>query len=139
MAIARATKKYAVQKQRMSWDSITDRTAALNALDGQVDHILGSDILDYTLSQPRLPLIAAKDVMERSSSCRSDVSFWCVINTRLGSSQLNSVRSLAENLDLKLTEIPPYKFMPVRPFPPPLNTFQRGDLVLLRFQLLFPN
>ena len=139
VARARTDRGHPVRMQRLNWDSESDRTDALRVLGGRVDHVLGSDILNYTLHQPRRPLIAAKDLMERSGCARADVSFWCVYHNRLGSAHMDGVRSAARDLDLKLTEIAPRTFIPQRPFPPPLNMFARGDLVLLRFQLYFPN
>ena len=139
VASARAGRGHPVLVQRLTWEEESERTDALDALGGKVDHILGSDILNYTLNHPRRLLIAAKDLMERSTCCRSDVSFWCVYNNRLGSAHMSGVQSVAKDLDLKLTEIAPRTFIPQRPFPQPLVRFGRGELMLLRFQLYFPN
>jgi hypothetical protein len=118
-------------------DDDDDLQRLLESTRGDCDILLGCDILNYTLSIPRLPLIAAKKLLKQGSSSRSEACFYVVHSMKFGRSHLDSIRTYAEEeLGLSMEMIFPFSFLP-RPAPFPLNEFGKRDVVLLLFQLMY--
>ena len=127
-----------IQQINFDGDDDDDVQRLLKSTRGECDIILGCDILNYTLSIPRLPLIAAKKLLKQGSSSRSEACFYVAHSMKFGRSHLDSIRTYAEEeLGLSMEIIPPCSFLP-QPAPFPLNEFGKRDVVLLLFQLMYP-
>ena len=130
----------AVSVQKFQWDNDQHRDQLMSSIDHACDIIMGSDILNYTLSIPIQCLTTVCRMMEASTASRAEAVCYISHNLRLGLSHLESIQRFAEEeLGMVMKRVDPFKrFLPT-PIPPPLDRFDKSDIVLLVFQLKYPN
>ena len=125
--------------QQLCWENNEDINMFMTSIDDKVDILIGSDILNYTLNCPRQLLRAAHAMMINSATARSDVKFYVSHNTRFGRSHLDSIETFCrDELEMKMTVIE-WKTFIRTPLPVPIDTLGKREVVLLCFQLLYPN
>ena len=128
-----------IRLETFDWEQDNDYQKVMDMINDQCDIIIGSDILNYTLNIPRRLLDTICKMMVNSASSRSDVKFICSHSMKFGRSHLDSIENYCmEELNMKMNVIEWKSFVP-EPIPLPISNYGRRDVVILVFQLLYPN